>query len=57
MFVWASTGNDYALHIRACAQAIEIRPPGLPYKPMVFTLYNALAGFSFAQVRPTLIYT
>jgi hypothetical protein len=30
-------------------QAVEVRPPGDPYKPMVFTLYNALAGASLAD--------
>jgi hypothetical protein len=31
-------------------QAIEIRPPGDPYKPMDVTLYNALVSHSFADV-------
>ena len=30
-------------------QAIEVRPPGDPYKPMPVTLYNEMAGASFAD--------
>eukprot|EP01116_Phalansterium_solitarium_P002069 TRINITY_DN11928_c0_g1_i1.p1 TRINITY_DN11928_c0_g1~~TRINITY_DN11928_c0_g1_i1.p1 ORF type:complete len:416 (+),score=142.57 TRINITY_DN11928_c0_g1_i1:453-1700(+) len=31
-------------------QAHEVRPPGLPYKPWVFTLYNEMVGASWANV-------
>jgi hypothetical protein len=30
-------------------QAVEVNPPGLPYKPMDVTLYNALVSCSFAD--------
>ena len=30
-------------------QAVEVRPPGDPYKPMDVTLYNAMVSASFAD--------
>lgn len=37
-------------------QAVEIRPPGPPYKPMVFTLYNELVGISMADAIVTTLF-
>ena len=39
----------FATTLGAYGQAIEIRPPGLPYKPMDVTLYNALVAHAFSD--------
>jgi hypothetical protein len=37
-------------------QAIEVNPPGLPYKPMDVTLYNVLGGAGFADTVLQLLF-
>jgi hypothetical protein len=39
----------FAAQLGPYGQAIEIRPPGLPYKPMDVTLYNAMCAGGFAD--------
>ena len=53
----------WGAELGAYGQAIEVRPPGDPYKPMAVTLYNGLGGSGFADtviqtlfgVRPLLV--
>lgn len=48
--------TEYVTTLGPYGQAVEVRPPGLPYKPFDVTLYIEASGFSFAETIVTTLF-